>query len=202
MYKVFFHLSKILVGTNEDFLNYINSNDLEKISKIKIEDFNFKLLKMNEVFNYFIVSENPDLIIIEFEKIFISRVAAGGWVFNTKNELLMILRHGLWDIPKGHLEKGETLEICAIREVMEETGIGSLDIPNYLGISRHIFEEKGKWILKICHWYKMYSNFNEELTPQIKEGVEKVEWVETINIRKNLKNGWPSILDFYNEFLG
>lgn len=28
-----------------------------------------------------------------------------------------------WGIPKGHVDKGETEEICAIREVREETGV-------------------------------------------------------------------------------
>lgn len=28
-----------------------------------------------------------------------------------------------WGIPKGHIDEGETLEQCAIREVREETGV-------------------------------------------------------------------------------
>lgn len=28
-----------------------------------------------------------------------------------------------WGIPKGHLDAGESLEACALREVMEETGV-------------------------------------------------------------------------------
>lgn len=28
-----------------------------------------------------------------------------------------------WGIPKGHINDGETLEQCAVREVMEETGV-------------------------------------------------------------------------------
>ncbi len=28
-----------------------------------------------------------------------------------------------WGVPKGHLDKGEDLQACAVREVMEETGV-------------------------------------------------------------------------------
>lgn len=32
-------------------------------------------------------------------------------------------RHGDWSLPKGHIEKGESKEEAALREVKEETGI-------------------------------------------------------------------------------
>ena len=50
-------------------------------------------------------------------------IAAGGLVFNDKNELLMIFRRGKWDLPKGKLDEGEDIEDCAVREVKEETGL-------------------------------------------------------------------------------
>jgi 8-oxo-dGTP pyrophosphatase MutT (NUDIX family) len=46
-------------------------------------------------------------------------IAAGGLVFNDRNELLMIYRRGFWDLPKGKLDPGERIEACAIREVQE-----------------------------------------------------------------------------------
>ncbi len=39
------------------------------------------------------------------------------------DEILMIFRRGKWDLPKGKLDKGESLEACALREVEEETGL-------------------------------------------------------------------------------
>ena len=47
--------------------------------------------------------------------------AAGGVVFNEKNEILMIYRLKTWDLPKGKIEKGETPADAAFREVCEET---------------------------------------------------------------------------------
>ena len=54
-----------------------------------------------------------------------SITAAGGVVFSVterKPAVLLIHRNAVWDIPKGKLEKGESVAMCAAREVAEETG--------------------------------------------------------------------------------
>ena len=41
----------------------------------------------------------------------------------------LLLRHpDRWDLPKGHLDPGETPAECALRELEEETGIAGEDI--------------------------------------------------------------------------
>jgi len=47
--------------------------------------------------------------------------AGGGVVLNEKGEFLVIQRNGVWDLPKGKMEKGEDFETTALREVEEET---------------------------------------------------------------------------------
>ena len=51
-------------------------------------------------------------------------LAAGGIITNSQGEFLLIHRprYEDWSFPKGKLDKGETLEQCALREVLEETG--------------------------------------------------------------------------------
>ena len=54
--------------------------------------------------------------------------SAGGVVYRPVeggHEIVAVerARHGDWSLPKGHLEKGETREQAAVREVEEETGI-------------------------------------------------------------------------------
>jgi hypothetical protein len=51
--------------------------------------------------------------------------AGGGLVYNDAGDIMMIFRRGKWDLPKGKLDKGETIDECALREVGEETGITS-----------------------------------------------------------------------------
>ncbi len=54
-------------------------------------------------------------------------VSAGIVVFlkNSKGLKFLLLQggNGIWNFPKGHLEKNETLEQAALREVWEETGL-------------------------------------------------------------------------------
>ncbi len=43
---------------------------------------------------------------------------------NKKREYLLLhYQSGHWDFPKGHIEKGETKERAALRELKEETGL-------------------------------------------------------------------------------
>ncbi|MBR2793486.1 MAG: NUDIX domain-containing protein [Solobacterium sp.] len=46
-------------------------------------------------------------------------------IFNESNELLLQKRadNGLWGVPGGSMEPGETFEECALRETEEETGL-------------------------------------------------------------------------------
>ena len=121
--------------------------------------------------------------------------AAGGLVFNKEEQILMIFRNGKWDLPKGKLEIGESVEECAIREVEEECGIYGLDIIDKLLETYHTYSLKGEEILKRTYWYKMRTDFDGELVPQIEEGITKVSWVSKDQISEKLKNSYGNISD-------
>ncbi|RLD44430.1 MAG: hypothetical protein DRI86_07570 [Bacteroidetes bacterium] len=146
-----------------------------------------------------VLYSNLGELITVFENNYLLKVAAGGWVFNNIGDVMMIDRLNYWDIPKGHIEKNETLQICAIREVEEETGIANLSIVEELGISRHLFRysEGSPEILKVTHWFRMYSNYSGTFNPQISEGVEKVEWVSSDRINEYLYKSYRSLQEFY-----
>jgi ADP-ribose pyrophosphatase YjhB (NUDIX family) len=60
---------------------------------------------------------------VQFSK---AKIGVGALVFRGNNVLLverLIPPHGIWTIPSGYQEEGETLEEAVIREVWEETGM-------------------------------------------------------------------------------
>jgi 8-oxo-dGTP pyrophosphatase MutT (NUDIX family) len=128
----------------------------------------------------------------EFKNKFKVIEAAGGVVFNKNNEILFIYRLDKWDLPKGKVEKGESIQETAIREVQEECGINKVIIDSFIGKTYHIYTYKEKEILKISYWYKMYSNENE-LIPQLEEDITKVVWKNSDQISNVLKNTYPNI---------
>jgi 8-oxo-dGTP pyrophosphatase MutT (NUDIX family) len=120
-------------------------------------------------------------------------VAAGGLVYNEKGDLLMIFRNSKWDLPKGKMEPGEQIEITAVREVTEETGIGNLMILKKLNTSYHIYKDHGNLVLKETHWYKMQSDDKKTLVPQKKEGITEAVWVKKEDIAQKLLNTYGNV---------
>lgn len=53
------------------------------------------------------------------------KIAVNAVVFNDKGEVLLAKRtdNGLWCIPGGHVDLGETVEQACLRELAEETGL-------------------------------------------------------------------------------
>lgn len=136
-----------------------------------------------------------------FFKKFDTHIAGGGLVINENKEILMIFRRGAWDLPKGHLDKGESIEDCAIREVQEETGLKKVNIISPLTITYHTYQLGTHHILKESHWYLMEAKGNQLLKPQTEEDIEKIEWISFSTIQNYLKDAYPSICDVVNKYL-
>jgi len=127
--------------------------------------------------------------------------AAGGIVQNEDGELLLIFRRGKWDLPKGKLDKGESLEDCAVREVEEETGLKQVTLVEPLLITYHTYHEGTKFILKESHWYSMKVSGQQELVPQTEEDILETKWVAADALEPYLKNAFPSVVDVLKLFL-
>ena len=126
--------------------------------------------------------------------------AGGGYVLNDRGDLLMIFRRGFWDLPKGKLDKGETIEECAIREVEEECGISRLSIISGAFSTFHLYNEKGKTIVKESVWYKMRSTDKSELVPQTEEDILEARWVSTPVSSDLIDQAYLSIREVINYF--
>jgi len=121
--------------------------------------------------------------------------AAGGLVTNGNNEILMIFRRGKWDLPKGKLHKGETIEECALREVEEETGLINTTLGKKIITTYHTYDEFGKHILKESHWYKMKCSREQRLIPQTEEDITEIRFVAPDDLKKYISNSFCTIED-------
>jgi 8-oxo-dGTP pyrophosphatase MutT (NUDIX family) len=121
--------------------------------------------------------------------------AAGGLVKNENKDLLFIYRNDKWDLPKGKIEKGETIKEAAVREVEEECNIVVSKRGDKICKTYHVYIYKSEVVLKKTHWYKMKARGQNKLKPQIEEGITDVRWFKPNDIDAILTNTFPSILD-------
>ena len=94
--------------------------------------------------------------------------------------------HGLWNLPAGHVDKGEELEQAAKREVKEETNL-EVDIKREL----HVYHEKAAKSVKHIYFAEVVRG---ELRPQDGE-IMDVRWltfdeVESLNREQKLRAPW------------
>jgi len=121
--------------------------------------------------------------------------AAGGAVFNQKNEILFIYRRGHWDLPKGKIDPGETPEITAVREVEEETGLTHIHRHEHLHTSYHIYKDRrNKKCLKPTYWYRMTTE-NTHLKLQHEEDIETAEWLKASDFSESKRITYGAISD-------
>jgi len=166
---------------------YTTSDNLKKLLFLHLQDKTSRVVWI-ESFNY-------EKLWKDFNSFFKVKEAAGGFVYNKNREWLFIKRKGLWDLPKGHLEKNEEYSQGALREVTEECGITNMNIVSPILTTYHTYYIKEDAILKPSHWFLMEYNGNEELKPQISEEISEALWVKPEQIDELLKNSFPSIRD-------
>lgn len=165
------------------------SNDEGDIAKYK-PDFVFKKPKEEQIKEALKVSKkatkplkilllgNPDKILKRVILEFKYQIAAGGIVENSTGKILLMKRLGKWDLPKGKLDKGETIEECALREIEEETGATDLSVESSFAETYHTYYRNEKWIIKHTHWYIVKCKGENNLSPQEDEDIEQVAWVD------------------------
>lgn len=199
MYKVFTHEKPVFIASEKELSTIEGS---------------FKKIKLNKKFNLknFIlqhaVKETKGSIIFakkapwkKFRRHFKKVVACGGLVVNDLGQILVIYRNGVWDLPKGKIEKGEKKKECAVREVEEECGINNVELIDKLITTYHTYEHKNDIVLKFNHWYLMRHSGNESLIPQTEEGITAVKWLSLENLEELTSNTFGSIKDVINEYL-
>ena len=196
MYKVFFNdrtvyfgddFSKAFVKHKGLFYRYNNIHELSELVGV------FEAL--TEINNLYIFHEDMVELFEEFKACFKVIEAGGGLVMNERGEFLSIFRNGVWDLPKGKLEKGQDFASAALREVEEETGLHGIQIVDPLMSTYHTYILKGKHILKKTRWFEMRYAEKEAPVLQTEEGITDYSWVTPGRTGKIRENSHASILD-------
>ncbi len=147
----------------------------------------------------FIITSHPDKTFAVLFKLHNFIEAAGGLVEHD-GKYLIIKRNGMWDIPKGKLDKGESIEECAVREVEEECGIENPKIDFHIVNTYHTYYYKGKPTIKKTHWYAMKYEGTGELIPQKKENITKAKWCKIPEIDEKFKSTFGSLKEVITVF--
>lgn len=128
--------------------------------------------------------------------------AAGGVVENDLGDVLMMTRKGWRDLPKGHIDEGESAEEAAVREVMEECGLQAVEIVAPLCTTRHFHRAYGRWEIKQTEWFLMYAaGENPTLTPEADEGITSAEWLRARRLWQAVGESYSTIKEVFEEFL-
>jgi hypothetical protein len=124
MYKIFINDKPFIIANSAFTDNSFPSFDFEeKLFETKITE-----VFANQFTGVVFKCKDEELVFNKFAKHFKIIEAAGGLVFNSKKQLLLIERLGVWDLPKGKIDVGEIPEIAAVREVEEECAVTGLTI--------------------------------------------------------------------------
>ena len=122
--------------------------------------------------------------------------AAGGLVENERGETLMIFCYRRWDLPKGHIDEGESDEVCAVREVAEETGVEGAKIVRFLCNTFHAYGVYGVWELKRTAWFEMKAS-HCQTKPQAEEDILQAKWCSPDEVEENLRTTYPTIRNVF-----
>ncbi len=189
MYKIFVGDKPIILSTTTVNKPGVKSYKLKKVFLRNI----VRKLNNSSLEKVYLVHKNEEKLLKKFLKKAPNVIAGGGKVYNTKGKVLFIFRNGKWDLPKGKIEKGESIEETAVREVEEETGVKRLKIVKPLETTYHIFKRRGRYRIKITYWFEMQTKFEGKLYPQEKEGITKVKWLGKKKTQKALQNSYSNI---------
>jgi len=86
--------------------------------------------------------------------------------------------HGLWALPKGQIDEGESGEQTALREIGEETGASGRSLGK-LGDVRYWFNWEGERIFKVVSFFlvRYESGKLGEITEEFRHEVADVRWL-------------------------
>jgi len=155
--------------------------------------------KMKKLDSLTLITEKKNKLILHLKDQFKIVKAAGGLVVKD-NKILMIYRLGMWDLPKGKLNKKEDPQEGALREVEEECGI-KVRATAKLPKTWHSYAYKGKKLLKKTSWYVMECLDDTLMKPQAEEFIEEVKFMTPEEVEEILPQAYASIALVIRHYL-
>jgi len=109
-----------------------------------------------------------------------NRLITSGGVVIQNHQILFIFKNGRWDLPKGHLEEGNSSKETALIEISEETGLPkkNLTVLKKLIPTHYHKRVQGEMIVKktICYLFEFNGNMDMPLIPDKNEGITECRW--------------------------
>lgn len=174
MYRLFCN-ERTLISKNFSMETFAGAGDVD-ISSFDVENVivNIKRWLEDDSVGCLDLGDTDGVVVASALKTLFRQAPAAGGVVMIDNQFVAIERNGIPDLPKGHIEKGETPEVAAVREVEEETGITDLKIIRKLPATWHCYLLNGNWTIKRTSWYLMTTSSGMKNIPQREEGISKV----------------------------
>ncbi|RNI27979.1 NUDIX domain-containing protein [Rufibacter immobilis] len=201
--KIFKHKYDLVLGKDDQF----TSKDL--VGDVLIRDVDAALIdrlvrlmevkKLKKLESLTLVTDKKKKLIEHLKDQFKIIKAAGGLVIKD-GKILMIYRLGMWDLPKGKLNKAEEERLGALREVEEECNI-KVAITGELPNTWHSYAYKGKKILKKTSWFTMQCLDDTYMKPQAEEFIEEVRFMTPDEVLEVLADSYASIQFVIRDYL-
>ncbi len=201
MYKVFFDQKQIIITDDKALLSQNEAPVHLFQSKENLNTTIREFINGDKRSALMVFGDCAYDILNVCKSLFEYRIAAGGIVRNENGHILMIKRKGLWDLPKGHMDAGETVLQTAIRETREETGISLLNAGGHFDDTHHLYFIGDKLVLKKSVWFLMDSFSTEVLKPQTEEHITETKWADPVDLPHLFKNTYLSIAELLTSYL-
>lgn len=199
MYKVFIQDRPIFFITEDEISNNTGIFVPQSLAEKHNAYLQNLVQETPQDLSIFILCTDPDSALSLFFEGF-DRVEAAGGIVKRKDKYLFIKRFGMWDLPKGKMDPGETPEITAKREIEEECGIQNPEVKELILITYHTYLYKGIPTIKKTYWYELTYDGPKEVKPQEEEGITKVSWKGKDKLEKVLQQTYGSIQDVLSAY--
>jgi len=202
MYRIFYEQQALIFPNIEEKELSLDATaqQLETYEVEKIHHFFRQWLSMTLQEDVVIDVVSAEALSAALCRTFVMAPAAGGLVVNG-DRFAVIERHGIPDLPKGHVEEDEDTVTAALREVEEETGLRDLTVIRPLPSSWHCYLYENEWRLKQTSWFLMEAADESHLQPQLDEDITEVVFLGPDELEWFLKNTYRSIAESLGEEL-